>query len=173
MRKRSLMVRLVVLAALVALTAAAAPAQDVAPAPDVAPAAADSAVTAAGATAGTSPSQEARARLNQIRANEYFYQSDDREDPFRALVSGAYAAAEGASDVVDMASARLVGVMWGEEDRFALVEDGAGYGYILRVGDAVRNGTVVSIRTNAVTAQITLYGITNEVVLELDNVEAK
>ena len=172
MRNRSLMIRLVALAALASLTAAAALAQDAAPAatPIAAP---DSTMTAAGATAGTSPSQEARARLNQIRANEYFYQSDDREDPFRALVSGAYAAAEGASDMVDMASARLVGVMWGEEDRFALVEDGAGYGYILRVGDAVRNGTVVSIRTNAVTAQITLYGITNEVVLELDNVEAK
>jgi hypothetical protein len=164
MQFRTITLVLVSLAALACLPPAAVQAQD---------ALADSALVAADATAGTSPSQEARERLNQIRANEFFYQSNDREDPFRALVSGAYAATDGASELVDVASARLVGVMWGEEDRFALVEDGAGYGYILRVGDPVRNGTVVSIRTNAVTAQLTLYGITNEVVLELDNVEAK
>jgi hypothetical protein len=164
MRTRGITLVLVSLAALAWLPPADLRAQD---------AVADSATVAVGATAGTSPSQEARARLNQIRANEFFYQSNDREDPFKALVSGAYEASEGASELVDLASARLVGVMWGEEDRFALVEDGGGYGYILRVGDPVRNGTVVSIRTNAVTAQITLYGITNEVVLELDNVEAK
>jgi hypothetical protein len=164
MRIRGITLVLISLAALAWLQPAGARAQEAVP---------DTAIVATGDAAGTSPSQEARERLNQIRANEYFYQSSDREDPFRALVSGAYAATEGAADVVDMASARLVGVMWGEEDRFALVEDGAGFGYILRVGDPVRNGTVVSIRTNAVTAQLTLYGITNEVVLELDNVEAK
>jgi hypothetical protein len=123
--------------------------------------------------AGASPSQEARERINQLRANEFFYQSNDREDPFRALISGNYEVAEGAAELVEVASASLVGVMWGEEDRFALVEDSKGFGYILRVGDAVRNGRVVSIRTNAVTAQITLYGITSEVVLKLDTVEAK
>lgn len=173
MQFRTITLVLVSLAALACLPPAAVRAQD---------ALADSALVATGAmnatgdtgdTGATSPSQEARERLNQIRANEFFYQSNDREDPFEALVSGAYEATDGASELVDVASARLVGVMWGEEDRFALVEDGAGYGYILRVGDPVRNGTVVSIRTNAVTAQLTLYGITNEVVLELDNVEAK
>ncbi len=164
MRLRGITLVLVSLAALAWLLPADVRAQAVG---------ADSTLVEAEATAGTSPSQEARARLNQIRANEFFYQSSDREDPFKALVSGAYEASDGASELVDVASARLVGVMWGEEDRFALVEDGAGFGYILRVGDPVRNGTIVSIRTNAVTAQLTLYGITNEVVLELDNVEAK
>jgi hypothetical protein len=164
MQIRTIALVLVTLTALACLPPAVSQAQD---------AMVDSTLAVAETTAGTSPSQEARERLNQIRANEFFYQSNDREDPFKALVSGAYEATDGASELVDVASARLVGVMWGEDDRFALVEDGAGYGYILRVGDAVRNGTVVSIRTNAVTAQLTLYGITNEVVLELDNVEAK
>jgi hypothetical protein len=164
MRHRGITIVLVSLAALAWLLPADLCAQN---------AAGDSTVVTAGATAGTSPSQEARTRLNQIRANEFFYQSDDREDPFKALVSGAYEATDGASELVDLASGRLVGVMWGEDDRFALVEDGAGFGYILRVGDPVRNGTVVSIRTKTVTAQVTLYGITTEVVLELDKVEAK
>ena len=117
-----------------------------------------------------SPSQEARARINALRANEFFYQSYGKPDPFRALVAGEYEATT-ASEVADLNSAKLVGVMWGQDDRFALVEDGDGFGYILRVGDRVRNGRVVSIRKNSLTARITLYGITNQVLLKLDKTE--
>ena len=122
--------------------------------------------------AGASPSQEARARINRIRANEFFYQSYGRDDPFKQLVSGDYEQAS-AQELVDVNSAKLVGVMWGEDDRFALVEDGEGFGYILRVGDRVRNGRVVGIRKNALTARLTLYGISNTVVLKLEKSEAK
>ncbi|PID78821.1 hypothetical protein CSA17_05120 [bacterium DOLJORAL78_65_58] len=117
-----------------------------------------------------SPSQEARERINALRANEFFYQSYGKEDPFKVLVSGDYEASP-ANDLVDMNSAHLVGVMWGQEDRFALVEDGEGFGYILRVGDRVRSGRVVSIRKNSLTARVTLYGITNKVVLKLEKLE--
>lgn len=117
-----------------------------------------------------SPSQISADRINAIRQNEYFYQSYGKEDPFTVLVSGSYEQTE-AADQVDVNSAKLVGVMWGQDDRFALVEDGDGFGYILRVGDPVRNGRVVSIRKSALTAQVTLYGITSNVVLKLDNLE--
>ena len=122
---------------------------------------------------GASPSQEARERINQIRANEFFYQSYGRQDPFKELVTGDFEQKAGAAELVDLNSAKLVGVMWGEADTFALVEDGAGFGYILRVGDRVRNGRVVSIRKNTLTASITLYGITSSVVLKLDKAEGK
>lgn len=117
-----------------------------------------------------SPSQQSRARINALRANEFFYQSYGKTDPFKILVAGDYQVAT-AADVVDMNSAKLVGVMWGQDDRFALVEDGDGFGYILRVGDRVRNGRVVSIRKNSLTARVTLYGITNQVVLKLEKTE--
>jgi len=122
--------------------------------------------------AGASPSQEARTRIERIRANEFFYQSYGRDDPFKQLVNGEYEQAS-AQELVDVNSAKLVGVMWGEADRFALVEDGEGFGYILRVGDRVRNGRVVGIRKNALTARLTLYGISNTVVLKLEKSEAK
>ncbi len=122
------------------------------------------------ADASMSPSQISAERINAIRANEYFYQSYGKGDPFAKLVSGKYEPTGGA-DLVDVNSASLVGVMWGEEDRFALVEDGDGFGYILRVGDQVRHGRVVSIRKNSLTAQVTLYGISSNVVLKLDNLE--
>lgn len=124
----------------------------------------------ADAPGSVSPSQESRARINALRANEFFYQSYGKTDPFKVLVAGEYEQTT-AAEVVDMNSAKLVGVMWGQDDRFALVEDGEGFGYILRVGDSVRNGRVVSIRKNSLTARISLYGITNQVLLKLENTE--
>ncbi len=121
---------------------------------------------------GVSPSQEAGARLEAVRTNEFFYQSYGKNDPFRQLVDGKYEQV-GGGEFADLNSAKLVGVMWADDDQFALVEDGGGYGYILRVGDRVLNGRVVSIRRDRLTARLTLYGITNTVVLKLENAEAK
>ncbi|MFT5232139.1 MAG: hypothetical protein ACI9UK_000098 [Candidatus Krumholzibacteriia bacterium] len=123
-------------------------------------------------TDSVSPSQISRDRINAIRANEFFYQSFGNEDPFGALVNGDFEQAS-AAELVDMNSAHLVGVMWAQDDKFALVEDGEGFGYILRVGDRIRNGRVVSIRKASLTARVTLYGITNKVVLKLEKTEAK
>ena len=123
------------------------------------------------ADSGTvSPSQISRDRINAIRSNEFFYQSYGKADPFAVLVAGDFEK-ETASELVDMNSAQLVGVMWGQDDKFALVEDGEGFGYILRVGDRVRNGRVVSIRKDSLTARVTLYGITSQVVLKLEKTE--
>lgn len=133
-------------------------------------AAADEADKTTAQNESLSPSQESLQRINALRANEFFYQSYGKEDPFKVLVDGEFEQVS-AADLVDMNSAQLVGVMWGQEDRFALVEDGEGFGYILRVGDRVRNGRVVSIRKNSLTARVTLYGITNTVVLKLEKTE--
>ena len=152
---------ILVLTALLGLAAYAA-AQETAPPADKADAAADG--------GSVSPSQITRDRINQIRANEFFYQSFGKDDPFKGLVSGDFEQAA-AAEMVDINSAVLVGVMWGQEDRFALVENGDGFGYILRVGDRVQHGRVVSIRKNSITARITLYGISNRVVLKLAETE--
>jgi len=118
------------------------------------------------------PSDEAETRIRSIRRNEYFYQSYGRVDPFRALVTGEFEAVEGA-ELVDVNAASLVGVMWGANDRFALVEDGHGNGYILRVGDAVRNGRIIAINDDSVVASISLYGLTSRVVLRLEQQKGK
>jgi hypothetical protein len=130
----------------------------------------DAAAAALEAGDSSSPSQEAAAKLQELRRNEFFYQSYGRGDPFKTLVAGKF---EGTTsgDLVDVGSGRLVGVMWGPDDQFALVEDGNGFGYILRVGDPVQNGRVVSIRKNSLTAKITLYGITSSVTLKLEKSE--
>ncbi len=132
----------------------------------------DAPATAKKETESASPSQISRDRINAIRANEFFYQSFGKDDPFTALVNGDFEQTT-AAELVDMNSAHLVGVMWGQDDKFALVEDGEGFGYILRVGDRVRNGRVVSIRKSSLTARVTLYGITSKVLLKMEKTEAK
>ena len=48
-------------------------------------------------------------------------------------------------DLVDVYSVRLVGVLSGGMEKFAMLEDNNGFGYILKAGDLVRHGSVVSV----------------------------
>lgn len=114
------------------------------------------------------PAEAAQDRVKSIRRNEYFYQSYGRRDLFSALVTGEFEPAQG-GEIVDVNAAKLVGVMWGPTDRFGLVEDGHGNGYILRVGDRVQNGRVVAIQEESLVASISLYGITSRVILRLED----
>jgi hypothetical protein len=50
---------------------------------------------------------------------------------------------------------------------FAVVEDAEGMCYILREGDPVKNGKVLRIGANSVTASQTILGYTTQVQLEL------
>lgn len=114
------------------------------------------------------PADEMEGRVRSIRRNEYFYQSYGRPDLFAALVTGEFEPTH-SSDLVDVNSAKLVGVMWGATDRSALLEDGQGNGFILRVGDRVANGRIVAIQQDSVVATISLYGITSRVILRLED----
>jgi hypothetical protein len=115
----------------------------------------------------STPSDEAELRIRGIRTNEYFYQSYGRPDLCRALVTGKFEPV-GNPEIVDVNSAKLVGIMWGASDRFALLEDGYGNGFILHAGDRVRNGRIEAINETSVVASITLYGITSRVILRLE-----
>jgi hypothetical protein len=92
-----------------------------------------------------------------LRENLYYYDAFNRRDPFRSLVDGAF----NQSDRMDR------GVVRGEVDRFALLEDASGYSYILRVGDRVHNGSVVSIGEDELVARVTNFGQTTTVRLRL------
>lgn len=114
------------------------------------------------------PADESAHRVRSIRRNEYFYQSYGRRDLFSALVTGEFEPQQGV-ELVDVNASKLVGVMWGPTDRFALVEDGHGNGFILRVGDRVQHGRVVAIQEESLVASINLYGITSRVILRLED----
>lgn len=108
------------------------------------------------------------AEADSILGRQHFYYSSlGRRDPFASLLGGEFQD-QGPDGIVDIDQVKLVGVMWGETDRFALVEDGTGYSYILRVGDRVKHGSVIGLEDDRLLAKITFFGMTRTVVLTLE-----
>lgn len=113
----------------------------------------------------TPEAPEARTNL-KLRENSYYYSAFNRRDPFRSLIDGAFVRDEKMA-LVNLNAVSLVGVVKGELDRFALLEDEKGFSYILRVGDRVRNGSVVSIGDQEMVARVTNFGQTSTIRLHL------
>lgn len=118
------------------------------PIPATATAAAQGAITvpgvpAASAAAGETP-QSLEASVLFAR-EQYTYTSGGRRDPFESLIDGKYQSQSGDGALVDVGDIHLVGIMWGSADKFALVEDSRGRGFVLRVGDPVLNGYISGI----------------------------
>ena len=101
-----------------------------------------------------------------LRENSYYYGAFNRRDPFRSLVTGRFVR-DDMMETVDLTGVELVGIVRGDLDRFALMEDEKGFTYILRVGDRVRNGTIVAIGEQSMTARITTFGQTSKFTLHL------
>lgn len=133
-----------------------------APANDTAPA---TTATADSTVAPITPTVTASGKV-VLRENLYYYDAFNRRDPFRSLVDGSYNQSD-RMDTVNLSAVQLVGIVRGEVDRFALLEDASGYSYILRVGDRVHNGSVVSIGEDELVARVTNFGQTTTVRLRL------
>ena len=123
-------------------------------------------VSDAAAAPATTPAPTAAPGKVVLRENLYYYDAFNRRDPFRSLVDGAFNRSD-KMDLVNLNAVQLVGIVRGEVDRFALLEDASGYSYILRVGDRVHNGTVVSIGEDELVARVTNFGQTTTVRLHL------
>ena len=102
----------------------------------------------------------------KIRENTYYYGAFSRRDPFRSLIVGDFVQQKRMSPV-DLGGVELVGIVRGELDRFALLEDNKGFSYILRIGDRVRNGSIVSIGDQSMVARVTNFGQTTKVTLHM------
>ena len=96
----------------------------------------------------------------------YVYNSLDRRDPFQSLVSGAFEGTAG-TPLLDVSSMKLVGIVWGGADKFALVEDSHGHGYVLRVGDPVLNGYIAGLTKEELIVKQSSYGDTQTVTIQL------
>ena len=101
-----------------------------------------------------------------IREKRYYYQAFNRRDPFQSLIIGDFEEAE--FELVDVNGVKLVGVLSGDHEKFAMLEDANGFAYILKAGDPVRNGHIVSVGDRAIVARITMYGQTTSVTLNLE-----
>jgi len=89
----------------------------------------------------------------------YQYNALGRRDPFQPLVGGGFVGADvGGKAPPDVGSIRVVGIVWGAEDRFALVEDPRGDSMVLREGDKVMNGYVEGLRRDALIIKLSVDG---------------
>jgi hypothetical protein len=95
----------------------------------------------------------------------YQYNALGRRDPFLPLVGGAeYAPIDAPPDVGAM---QVVGIVWGSQDKFAIIEDGRGNSTVLRPGDRVMNGVVQGLKRDGVIMSLTVDGQTQSVTIPL------
>jgi Tfp pilus assembly protein PilP len=104
-----------------------------------------------------------------LRESTYFYQSFGTTDPFRSLLAGDFVPK--LQELVDLHTVKMVGVVWEPDDIAAILQDAQGFGYTLRPGDAVKNGSVVSVTQDAVVARLNVFGQTTQFTLRLQHEE--
>jgi Tfp pilus assembly protein PilP len=107
-----------------------------------------------------------------LRDKVYYYQAFNQRDPFQSLIAGEFEES-GELDVVDIYSVRLVGILSGGREKFAMLEDNNGYAYIMKAGDPIRNGSIVSVTDRNLVARVTMFGQTNTVTLRLEDRKRK
>jgi hypothetical protein len=98
----------------------------------------------AGAAAGAAETPKSLEASVLFARDQYIYTSGGRRDPFQSLLDGKFQSS-GDGSLIDVGDIHLVGIMWGSSDKFALVEDSRGRGFVLRVGDPVVNGYISGI----------------------------
>lgn len=155
-------------------TAAAKPAARPAPAPATKPAPAPAAARPVAAPSGPSSAPApAAVKVSGVRPVAhlddhvtYQYNALGRRDPFQPMIGGEFIGEDVGGDApVDIGGIKVVGVVWGASDRFALVEDGRGGSMVLRVGDKVMNGVVEQLKRDALVVKLTVDDQTQSVTI--------
>jgi hypothetical protein len=108
----------------------------------------------------------ARAQPQENRVT-YHYNALGRRDPFKPMVDGFIGADEGGQAPPDVGGLRVVGIVWGASDKFALVEDPRGNSMVLRRGDKVMNGVVEGLKRESMIVKITVDGQSQSVEIPL------
>ena len=101
----------------------------------------------------------------------YEYIGGGRRDPFQSLIDGKFQNQTGDGSLVDVGDIHLVGIMWGSSDKFALVEDSRGHGYVLRVGDPVLNGYISGISKSELQVVQNAFGESQSMSIRLQTKE--
>ncbi len=97
-----------------------------------------------------------------------YYQSEGRRDPFAPLTE-RISTQLGEIPLPTFESLKLVGILRDEAGNRALLEDDRGYGYIMKNGDKIKNGHVISVEDNKVVFHVQEYGWSRTIALELFN----
>lgn len=102
----------------------------------------------------------------QLTPEPYFYASVGRRDLFEPLIHGGTGPVDEGSQPTSR-ELRVVGILWAERDRFALVESADGRSQILREGDRLGDGIVTRVMPDKVIVHVTEYGSSRTVTMPL------
>lgn len=94
------------------------------------------------------------------------YDDLGRRDPFAPLLKGLRSGFV-SDDLPTVESLRMVGALRDDQEALALLEDMEGHSYIMRAGDQVAHGRVVSVGEQRVLFSVDEYGWTRTVALQL------
>jgi hypothetical protein len=103
----------------------------------------------------------------KLRDKRYYYKAFNRRDPFQSLIVGEFEESE--LELIDIYGVQLVGVLSGGMERFAMLEDNNGYGYIVKTGDPIRNGRIVSVGDRSLVARVSMFGQSTSVTLRMED----
>jgi len=96
----------------------------------------------------------------------YQYNALGRRDPFVSLVGGEFVGMDVGGDAPpDPGGIKVVGIVWGASDQFAMVEDVRGNSHVLRKGDRLQNAVVDELRRDALVVTVTADGQSQQVVI--------
>ena len=98
----------------------------------------------------------------------YLYNTLGRRDPFQSLLEGEFVGEDVGGDAPpDIGGIKIVGIVWGDVDRFAMVEDARGNSFVLRKGDKVMNGVVEELKRDGMVVNLTVDGQSESVTIPL------
>lgn len=116
----------------------------------------------------TAPVQAEPSQAHMDDHLTYQYNALGRRDPFQSLVDGDFVGADVGGDApIDVGGIKVVGIVWGATDQFALAEDVRGNSFVLRKGDKVQNGYVETLKRDGVVVNLTAEGQSQSVVIPL------
>jgi len=112
-------------------------------------------------------SEISKPRSTFSAGSKLFYSSRGRRDPFKPIQEVSMEQ----DTLLDIAKAKLIGIIQDSTGYVALVEDKNGKGFILRRGDRIKRGRVVRVTKDMAVFAISDFGFTRTVILKLENKE--
>jgi hypothetical protein len=95
------------------------------------------------------------------------YEAAGRRDPFRALLVDEKKEGEIETELLRLEGATLKGVVWSDGTYLALVSDKEGKSFVLREGDPVYQGRVLSVTQARATFEVSDFGDYQQIVLKV------
>lgn len=101
------------------------------------------------------------------REEPIVYESAGRRDPFRALITDEKKEGEIETEFLRLEGAALKGVVWSDGQYLALITDKDGKSFVLREGDPIYQGRVVSVMQSQTVFEISDFGDYQQITLKV------